>query len=351
MSAVSKPVIGISCGDLNGIGMEIIMKTLSHPDIFDLCTPVVFASAKVASYHRKALAMEDFNFEVVRGMDALKSGQPNLINCWDEEVILDLGKVSKVVGSYAQRSLDAACKALENKEIDALVTAPIHKESIQSDNFRFTGHTDYLEARFKGKATMLLVSNDMKMALATVHLPLREVTSQITEERIIERLQSLNKTLNRDFLRKKGKIAVLAINPHAGDGGVMGHEDESIVAPAIRKAFDQRIMAFGPFPADSFFGSGKYRQYDAILAMYHDQGLTPFKTLSFGQGVNYSSGLDVIRTSPDHGTGFDIAGKGVANESSFREAVYLAIDLVRNRAVSDEVSANPLPVKKSKKED
>lgn len=350
MGEDAKPVIGISCGDLNGIGMEVIMKTLSHPDIFDVCTPIVFASSKVASYHRKALEMEDFNFHILKDISGKSEGKPNLVNSWNDEVILELGKVSPVVGSYALKSLDHACSALESGQIDALVTAPIHKESIQSEDFRFTGHTDYLEARFKGKATMLLVSEQLRMALATVHIPLREVSGQISEERIMERLVSLDKTLNRDFLQKKGKIAVLALNPHGGDGGVIGHEDDAVVSPAIRRAFDQGIMAFGPFPADGFFGNGKYKEYDAILSMYHDQGLIPFKTLAFGQGVNFSSGLDIIRTSPDHGTGFDIAGKGVANESSFRQSLFLAVDLVRNRSLSMQISANPLPIKKTKKE-
>lgn len=350
MSEGRKPVIGISCGDLNGIGMEVIMKTFSHPDIFDICTPVVFASSKVASYHRKALNMEDFDFHIINDISASKEGKPNLLNAWKEEVILDLGKLSPVVGGYALKSLDQVCAALESGSIDAMLTAPIHKESIQSDDFRFAGHTDYLEARFKGKATMLLVSGELRMALATVHIPIKEVSSRISEELILERLNGLNKTLNQDFLRKKAKIAVLALNPHGGDGGVIGHEDDAVVGPAIQKAFDQGIMAFGPFPADSFFGSGRYKDFDAVLAMYHDQGLIPFKTLAFGQGVNFSSGLDIIRTSPDHGTGFDIAGKGIADESSFRQALFLAVDLVRNRSLSREISANPLAIKKSKKE-
>ncbi len=351
MAEKELPRIGISCGDLNGIGMEVIIKALSIPDIFDICTPVVFASAKVASYHRKAIEMESFNFELIRSLEELVHGKPNLINAWKDEVIIELGTVSPVVGSYAVRSLDQACTALENGSLDALVTAPIHKQSIQSDDFRFAGHTDYLEARFKGKATMMLVSEEMRMALATVHIPLKDVSESINEERIIGRLTSLSQTLNRDFLIQRGKIAVLSVNPHAGDGGVIGNEDDQVVAPAVQKAFDQGIMAFGPFSADSFFGSGQYRKYDAILAMYHDQGLIPFKTMSFGYGVNYSSGLDIIRTSPDHGTGFDIAGEGVADASSFRQAMYLAVDLVKNRKLSHEIRANPLRIKKGKKED
>lgn len=350
MQQANKPIIGITCGDLNGIGMEIIMKTFANDDMLDLCTPVVFASSKVASYHRKALEMEDFNFHIINDINSLKEGKANLLNCWKEEVILDFGKLSEVVGSYAVKSLEQASDALAEGQVQALVTAPIHKNSIQSASFKFTGHTDFLEARFNGKATMLMVSEEMRMALATVHIPLSEVAGQISQQRLMERIQQLNECLLKDFHIKKGKIAVLSLNPHAGDGGVIGREDDEIVAPAIRAAFEDRIMAFGPFSADSFFGTEKYKDYDAVLAMYHDQGLIPFKTLSFGRGVNYSAGLDIIRTSPDHGTGFEIAGKGVANESSFREAVYLACDLVKNRKVSSAIHKNPLPVKKGKKE-
>lgn len=350
MQENQRPVIGISCGDLNGIGMEIIMKTFAHPEVMDLCTPVVFASSKVASYHRKALEMEDFNFHIINDLGQVKPGKPNLLNCWKEEVALELGKPSPVVGGYAAKSLEMACDALAERKVDALVTAPIHKQTIQSDQFRFTGHTDYLEARFNAKATMLMVSDQMRMALATVHLPLQEVARTITVEGIVEKLHQINETLNYDFHIKKGKVAVLSLNPHAGDGGVIGKEDDEVVVPAINQAFESGIMAFGPFPADSFFGAGKHRGYDAILAMYHDQGLVPFKTLSFGKGVNYTANLEIIRTSPDHGTGFDIAGKRMANESSFREALFLACDLVARRKVSKEITKNPLPVKKGKKD-
>lgn len=350
MSSEDKPVIGITCGDLNGIGMEVIMKTFENSEILELCTPVVFASSKVASYHRKAVNFESFNFHIIKELQQLTRNKPNLLQCWDEEVILDLGKESTVVGSYALKSIEQACEAYEKKEIDAIVTAPIHKNSIQSEKFRFTGHTDFLENRFGGEAMMMMVSDDMRMALATVHIPLADVSSAISEEKITKRILNLQKSLNHDFHISKGKIAILALNPHAGDGGVIGTEDGEIVAPAIEKAKEKGALAFGPFPADSFFGSGKYRQYDAILAMYHDQGLIPFKSLSFGKGVNYTAGLNVIRTSPDHGTGFDIAGEGKANEGSFREAVFLACDLVKNRGVSKEIHKDPLPMKKGKKE-
>lgn len=345
-----KPKIGISVGDLNGIGMEVIMKTLSNPEIMELCTPIVYASSKVASYHRKALEMPDFSFHVVNNMEQLHDSKPNLFQCWKEDVNLELGKESKEVGAFALKSLDHTCRAVEAGEVDAMVTAPIHKKTIQSKDFQFSGHTDYLEARFKSKAIMMMVSDDMRMALATVHVPLSKVTEMVTEDLVLERIKTLHQSLKNDFLISKPRIAVLALNPHAGDGGVMGNEDETIVAKAIKQAFDSGSMAFGPYPADSFFGSGEYKKFDGILAMYHDQGLIPFKSLSFGRGVNYSAGLPFIRTSPDHGTAFGIAGQGVADEGSFREALLLAADLVKKRAISAEINANPLKIKKSDKE-
>lgn len=344
------PIIGISVGDLNGIGIEVVMKTFANNDMLDLCTPVIFGSAKTLSYHRKALEMEQFHFQQHDNAKNPIPGKVNLVNCWQEEVRLEFGKADKDVGKYALKSLDHACKAFEEGHIHALVTAPINKETIQSDMFRFTGHTDYLEARYKGKSTMLLVSEEMRMALQTVHIPLSEVPKVINKDLLVSRLKILSRSLEQDFHIKKGKIAVLALNPHAGDGGVIGMEDLEIVGPAVQQAFADGVAAFGPYPADSFFGTGKHKQFDAILAMYHDQGLTPFKALSFGQGVNYTAGLDLIRTSPDHGTGFEIAGKGLANESSFRESVYLAIDLVRKRGITEEITENPLVIKTRNKE-
>ena len=350
MSESRKPIIGISCGDLNGIGMEIIMKTFSNGDMMDLCTPVIFASSKVASYHRKALNMDHFNFHIINDFGQISDRKANLLNCWNEEVNLEFGKENKDVGKFALRSLQATVEAFKDGKIDAIVTAPIHKNSIQSEDFKFTGHTDFLESSFEGKSTMMMVSEEMRMALATVHIPLSKVTGAINTEMLTDKLVELSRSLNYDFHKKKGKIAVLALNPHAGDGGVIGDEDDKIVAPAIQAAFDKGVMAFGPFPADSFFGANKHKQFDAILAMYHDQGLIPFKSMSFGSGVNYTAGLSVIRTSPDHGTGFDIAGKGEASESSFREAVFLACDLVKNKGISVEIHKNPLPIKKGKKD-
>ncbi|MEQ9262951.1 MAG: 4-hydroxythreonine-4-phosphate dehydrogenase PdxA [Owenweeksia sp.] len=346
-----KPLIGISVGDLNGIGLEVIMKAFEPAEMLDFCTPVIFASSKVVSYHRKALGMDKFNFQVIHAMDKVLANKINLFNCWKEEVVLELGQENKEVGKYAFKSLDAACENLENNVIDALVTAPIHKAAIQSDDFKFAGHTDYLESRFKGKATMMLISEEMRMALATVHIPLANVASALSTELILKKIKDIGHTLKKDFHIPKGRIAVLALNPHAGDHGLIGDEDDRIVAPAIQQALDNGVMAFGPYPADSFFGSGNHKNFDAILAMYHDQGLIPFKSMSFGQGVNYSSGLTITRTSPDHGTGFDIAGKGIANESSFREAVLLACDLVQRRAITQEIERRPLKINRGKKDD
>ncbi len=350
MDEINKPVIGITCGDLNGIGMEVIMKTFDNPEILDICTPVVFASSKVASYHRKAVDMENFNFHIIKDFGQMTENRPNLINSWDDEVNIELGKESSTVGAYALRSIEHACQAYLDKKIDAIVTAPIHKNTIQSKDFKFTGHTDYLQNRFGGDAMMLMVSDEMRMALTTVHIPINKVAEALNTEDLTGKILALSKTLNRDFHIPKGKIAVLALNPHAGDGGVIGDEDNEIVGPAISAANAKGALSFGPFPADSFFGAGKHKQFDAILAMYHDQGLIPFKSLSFGQGVNYTAGIEIIRTSPDHGTGFDIAGQGVANESSFRQAVFLACDLVKSRSISQEIHKNPLAIKKGKKE-
>ncbi len=341
--------IGISVGDLNGIGMELIIKTFGEKDMLSLCTPIVFASSKVASYHRNAIDRRDFNFNIINKIEDALEGKANLLNVWKEDVNMDFGKVDPAVGAFALKSLEAASEALEQGEIDALVTAPFNKESIQSDQFQFSGHTDYLEARFKAKATMMMISEEMRMALATVHIPLKKVSEVISSDLIEQKLKSLHQSLKQDFHQPKGRIAVLALNPHAGDNGVMGKEDQEILMPAIEKAKEKGIMAFGPFPADSFFGAGHHRQFDAILAMYHDQGLVAFKALSFGDGVNYSAGLPFVRTSPDHGTAFDIAGEGKADPSSFRQSVYAAIDIARKRKESAELNANPLKIKSKKK--
>lgn len=347
--APNLPVLGITAGDLNGIGLEIIIKTLADPELLELCVPVVLASAKVAAYHRNAIDRKDFNFHIVQDIGEAQPGKANLLNCWNEEVPLSLGQASSEVGAYAVHMLEKAVALLREGKLDGLVTAPIHKKNIQSDKFPFTGHTDYLEDRFGGRSLMLMLSDEMRMALATVHIPLAEVSPRITEELVYQRIADLHQILRRDFQISKGRIAVLALNPHAGDEGVMGEEDQQKVLPAIQRAFQDGYLAFGPYPADGFFGSAKYREFDVVLALYHDQGLIPFKALSFGQGVNYTAGLSIVRTSPDHGTAFDIAGDGVAEPSSFRQALFSALQLVRNRKQSQVDEANPLEVKVRKK--
>lgn len=344
-----KPVIGISVGDLNGIGMEIIMKTFQNPEVLSICTPVVFATAKVASFHRKALKIDNFSFNIIHEIDKIQPNKPNLLNSWTEDVNIRFGVEDSTVGSFALKSIEKACQYLEEGKIDALVTAPINKAAIQSENFKFSGHTDYLESRFKSKATMMLVSDHMRMALATVHIPIAKVADALNEELIGSRLESIHQSLRKDFNINKGKIAVLGLNPHAGDNGVIGKEEQEMIRPSIQKAFDKGIMAFGPYSADSFFGSNAYSKFDAILSMYHDQGLIPFKGISFGEGVNYSAGLPIVRTSPDHGTGFDIAGKGIADESSFRQALYMAIEISKNRKENNRLEKNAL--KKQRKQD
>ena len=349
MSEERLPRIGISIGDLNGVGMELIIKTFSDPDILELCTPIVFGSTKVVSYHRNAIEMRDFNFHIIQNAEDALEGKANLVNCWKEEVKMDFGKVDPVVGGYAVKSLEAACDAVDAGTVDALVTAPINKESIQSSEFQFSGHTDYLESRYKSKATMMFLSPDLKLALATVHIPLAKVSEKISAKLVEQKIMAIHQSLKQDFHLPKGRIAVLALNPHAGDKGVIGLEDQEIVSPGIEQAKEAGAMAFGPYPADSFFGSSSYRAFDAVLAMYHDQGLVAFKSLTFGEGVNYSAGLPIIRTSPDHGTAFDIAGQGKAEPGSFRSAVYGAIDLYRARKGTAEMTANPLKIKGKKK--
>jgi 4-hydroxythreonine-4-phosphate dehydrogenase len=343
------PRIGISVGDLNGVGLELIIKTFADSEMLALCTPVVFASSKVVSYHRNAIDMRDFNFQIIHKPEDAIAGKANLVNCWKEEVKMEFGKVDLAIGAYAVQSLEAACEALEANSIDALVTAPIHKESIQSSDFQFSGHTDYLESRFKAKATMMFLADELKLALATVHVPLSEVTSLVDKDLVEQKVLAIHKSLKDDFHLPKGRIAVLALNPHAGDNGVIGKEDQEFVIPGIESANSKGALAFGPFPADSFFGAAAYKKFDAVLALYHDQGLVAFKSIAFGEGVNYSAGLPIIRTSPDHGTAFDIAGQGVADPSSFRHSVYAAIDLFRFRTNTAEITANPLKINRKKK--
>lgn len=344
----NKPIIGISIGDLNGIGPEIVLKTFANSDMFGFCTPVIFASGKVMSFHKKTIGLENIGINSCRDHKDIKDKKLNVINLWKEDIQMNLGTEDPQIGKYAAQSLTAASKALKAGHIDALVTAPINKAAIQGEEFNFKGHTDYLESEFEGSSLMLLLSEEMRMALATIHIAVNEIPGVLTQDLILSKLKTLDRTLVGDFHIRKPKIAVLALNPHAGDKGLMGKEEGEIITPAIEKAFGEGIMAFGPFPADSFFGSGKHTKYDAILAMYHDQGLIPFKSLSFGKGVNFTAGLNIVRTSPDHGTGLDIAGKNKAGESSFREALLTAVEVWKKRQISHQITKNPLVAHKSK---
>ena len=348
----SKIRVGITQGDINGIGLEVLIKTFLDPQLLDLCTPVVFGSHKTASYHRKALGFDTFSFNQVRGAEAINANRVNIVNCYEEEVNIELGKPTAISGQYALKSIEAACDAMLQKKIDVLVTAPINKNNIQSDIFTFPGHTEYLDKKFNGngEALMLMVADSLRIAVATGHVPLAAVAGELSQESIHKKIKIPAQTLLQDFGIRKPKIAVLGLNPHAGDNGVIGKEEQDIIIPAINKAKEENIVVYGPYPADGFFGSGTYKKFDAVLAMYHDQGLVPFKALCFNSGVNYTAGLSVVRTSPDHGTAYEIAGKNEASEASFRNALYLACDIFKTRSIHAQISANPLKIVQTRKE-
>ena len=337
-------LVGISVGDLNGIGSEVILKTFEDTRMLELCTPVIFANVKIISFLKRELDLT----AAIHGIDSLDQvvvGKINVLNVWREGFDVAFGKNDPTVGSYAIKSFVAATKALKEGKIDVLVTAPINKYNIQSENFQFPGHTDYLDKELNGNALMFMVHDTLRVGLLTDHVPVNEVANHLTEKLLSDKLGTIINTLKQDFEIEKPKVAVLGLNPHSGDNGVIGNEEETLIKPTLKKLFEAGNMVFGPFPADGFFGSGQYEKYDAVLAMYHDQGLIPFKTLSFGNGVNYTAGLDKIRTSPDHGTAYEIAGKGMANNESFKEAVYLAIDVFHRRNDYHELTKNRLKTK------
>ncbi len=342
--------VGISQGDINGIGLEVILKTLMEPSLMDICTPVLFSSQKTVSYYRKVLGLEEFNFNPLRDLNQLHNKKPNVFVCYEEEVNIEMGKSSDVGGKYALISLEKATEALKNKQIDVLVTGPINKKNIQNPEFTFAGHTEYLGVKLGGEPLMILCSDALKVALVTGHIPIKSISEKITADKVYSKIIQLYKSLVEDFGIRKPKIAVLALNPHAGDDGVIGTEDKDQIAPAVKKAADENKMVYGPYSADGFFGSGNYRQFDAVLAMYHDQGLIPFKTIAFNNGVNFTAGLNFVRTSPDHGTGYEIAGKNIAKEDSFKQAIYTAIDIFKSRKLHAKVTENPLPFANIKKE-
>lgn len=342
-------IVGISIGDLNGIGSEVVLKTFEDARMLELCTPVIFANVKILSFVKKTFESTSILHGIDR-LDQLVVGKINVLNVWREGVDLNFGTNDETVGKYAIKSFVAATKALKEGLIDVLVTAPINKYNIQSEEFKFPGHTDYLDQELEGNALMLMVQDNLRVGLLTDHIPVNEVAKHLTEELIIQKIETVKKSLIQDFSINKPKIAVLGLNPHAGDGGVIGKEDEQIIKPAIKKIFDKGTLVFGPFPADGFFGSNQYEKYDAVIAAYHDQGLIPFKTLSFGKGVNYTAGLNKIRTSPDHGTAYEIAGKNKADFNSFKEAVYLALDVFNSRNQYKEISANPMKIREKQEE-
>ena len=348
------PIVGISAGDPNGIGYEIIIKGLSHPHIFEICRPVVYGNLNVLRQHQKTLG-EDWQkvpFQVVRSAKEAQDGKVSIVTCYPDNTPIRIGKSTAEGGSASYASLKQACDDLEAGLLDTLVTAPINKENIQSEHFKFSGHTEYLTSRFaeEGKdSLMMMVSDQMKIALVCNHVPIAKVPSFISNERILRKLHTLESTLEQDFAIRKPRIAVLALNPHAGDNGLIGQEEQTIIGPAVRQAREEGVLAFGPYSADGFFGSGKYTQFDAILAMYHDQGLIPFKSLDM-DGVNYTAGLHIIRTSPDHGTAYDLAGKDMASYESFVHALCMSLDLKRRRAEYLELTANPLPIKEPQPE-
>lgn len=349
MKKIDKIKVGISVGDINGIGLEVILKTFEDNRMLDFCTPILFCHNKIVSAHKKILEKERIKLNVINDPAKAVHSKLNIYGAWNENVTVEIGKETKEGGKYAFQSLETATKALKNKNIDVLVTAPINKNNIQSDAFSFKGHTEYLEDQFEGKSLMVLMAEELKIGLITGHIPISKVAETITPELITSKVEILYKSLQKDFGISKPKIAVLGLNPHCGDQGVIGDEDDKIIRPTLLEIQDSGKLVYGPYAADSFFGSESYKKFDGVLAMYHDQGLGPFKTLSFGKGVNFTAGLNIIRTSPDHGTAYEISGKNQANHYSFREAVYTAITIFNKRNEYLELTQNSLQLKAESK--
>lgn len=337
--------VGITHGDINGVGYEVILKTFLDMRVADLCTPIIYGSSKIAAYHRKALELPPVNMNIISRAEDAGASRLNIINCVNDEVKVELSKPTAEAGEAAFMALEAAVADMKRGVVDVLLTAPINKHSIQNDNFHFPGHTEYLEQCFgnlEKKALMILLKDNLRVALVTGHVPLSQVASMISVDAVVEKLRIFNQSLKQDFAIVKPRIAVLSLNPHAGDAGLLGTEEETVIKPAMKEAEKKGVMSFGPYPADGFFGSRMYDKFDGVLAMYHDQGLAPFKALAMDDGVNYTAGLPIVRTSPAHGTAYDIAGKNMASEESFRQALYVALDIYRNRARYKEATANPL---------
>lgn len=339
---MNKPVIGISCGDINGVGPEVVIKALSDQRILEYCTPVIFASGKLINFYRKSVADAHFSYQMIKDFSRLAPKQVYVYNCWEEEISIAPGQLNEVGGKYAVLSLTTAMQALKDGHLHGLVTAPIHKKNVQSSNFNYTGHTPYLkDAAGVQDVLMLLYTSTLKVALVTEHVALKDVAKYITREVLLSKLNLLHNCLRKDFAIDKPKIAVLGLNPHAGDEGLIGSEEDTIIKPTIKEA-KQHMLVYGPYSADAFFARGSYQQFDAVLAMYHDQGLIPLKSIAAGEGINYTAGMPFVRTSPDHGTAFDIAGKNTADPSSFVNAIFECIDIVKRRGEYEERNRNPL---------
>lgn len=336
--------VAITHGDINGVGYEVIIKTFSDSRMFDICTPILYGSSKVASYHKKLLTSvtQEMNFNVIHDAAEALDNRYNVLNLTQDEIKIDLGKSTEIAGALARKSLDRACEDLKAGKVDVLVTAPINKRNIQAPDFDFPGHTEYLSHQFGASSLMLMVCDRIRIGIVTNHLALKDVPAALTHDLLINKITLLNQSLKRDFGITRPKLAVLALDPHAGDNGVIGDFDARVIMPVIDEAQANGILAYGPFPSDGFFGSEQFNKFDGVLALYHDQGLIPFKLMSFTEGVNYTAGLPYVRTSPAHGTGYDIAGKDRASEQSFRSAVYLACNILRNRQEYDLLNANPL---------
>lgn len=347
MSKNENIVVGISIGDLNGIGPEVVLKTFEDSRMLDFCTPLIFASVKSLSFVKKALEI-NANLHGIDHINQLVPGKVNVLNVWKENVDIEFGAETEKMGELAIKSLSAAVGALKNDQINVLVTAPINKHNIQSEKFKFPGHTDFLAKELGGESLMFMITDDLKVGLLTDHIPVKDVANHITEKLIEKKIETIYQALKKDFAVAVPKIAVLGINPHTGDNGVIGEEDDKILRPTLEKINQSGKLVYGPYAADSFFGSGNYKNFDAIVAAYHDQGLIPFKTLAFGNGVNFTAGLSKVRTSPDHGTAYDIAGKNMADFTSFKEAVFKAIKIFKNRKLYDEINQNPLKMQAKK---
>lgn len=339
-----KIITGITHGDINGIGYEVILKTLAEPRILEMITPVIYGSSKVAAFYRKLFDIQGISFNQVNAVSDIHYKKINIVNCTDDEIKVEPGRVTDEAGRAAFNALELATADLKSGALQVLVTAPINKKNIQSEAFQFPGHTEYLCEKFGAALTplMLLINDVMRVAVVTGHVPVSKISEQLNKTLILEKLRVLNNSLKTDFRIIRPRIALLGLNPHAGDGGVIGNEETEIIIPAMKEAEKEGICCMGPYPADGFFGSGHFSSFDAVLAMYHDQGLAPFKTVSMDSGVNFTAGLPVIRTSPAHGTGYDIAGKNIASEDSFRQAIYTACDIFNNRKWHIEINANPL---------